>query len=71
MAANEAGEYWRDDGGNVRVDQETFIVQQGGRNMHRLSQHKEILQTVGDFLGDEVNEVRNELVKTGICADAG
>ena len=39
--------------------------------MHHLCENKEVLEVVGYFFSDELDKVRDELVKTWICAEAG
>ena len=59
VAANNAGEYWCDKFGDVRVEVETPIVEHGGGELHHMGENKERFEVVGHFFGDELHKIRN------------
>lgn len=55
----------------VRVNEETLIFKHSGRELHHLSENKQISEVVSDLFGDELHEVRHELVEAWIAPYAG
>lgn len=51
----------------VGIDVEALVVEHGGGELHHLCEDEEVLQAMRYLFGDELNEVRDQLVQAGIA----
>ncbi|TKW51715.1 hypothetical protein CTA1_8874 [Colletotrichum tanaceti] len=69
LAAEDARQNGSGDGVGVRVEVELGVGDEGGRELHGLAQGEDVVEAVGDLVGDEVDEVGDQLVQARVVAD--
>lgn len=68
---DEAGEDGGHDGGDIGIDVERFVLDDGGGEVHHAVEDEERFEVVGDFVGDILHEVGDELVEARIGPERG
>jgi hypothetical protein len=60
-----------DERSNVWSDVETGVLQQGGQQLHHLSENEQALEVVCDLVSHELNKVGYQLMETRIGSQTG
>lgn len=55
--ADEAGQDWGDERGDVGLDEQVLVFKERVRELHHHVEDEHVFESVGDFLGDELDKV--------------
>lgn len=69
--ADEAGQDWGDERGDVGLDEQVLIFEERVCELHHHIEDEHVFESVGDFLGDKLDEVGEELVEARVIAKGG
>lgn len=69
--ANKAGQDRGDEGGDVRFDEQVLVFKERICELHHHVEDEHVFESVGDFLGDKLNKVGQELVEARVIAERG